>query len=281
MYCTNRISAEKNEFSVTPASSSTDRRHRASRPRRERVDDCRGEQRAGEAGERYRRERAERSRRVLNVMTRIAPSAAPADTPSVNGVASGLRSSACMTTPAAASVAPTTAPVSTRGMPGDEEDLRVDVVGKRNRAIERAREADVRAADERREHARGDGERAVAGDRPRRAAPRIGCPVRGPDSGPCRAVESMRAHRDSAAPESPSGGRRADETARPRPRRTTAGPLRQSAHRRGALRQHPAAAHQRPAGRRSEAARFRSCVASTIVTLRSRLRRASSAAISS
>jgi hypothetical protein len=39
----------------------------------------------------------------LNEMASIAPSAAPADTPSVKGVASGLRSSACSTTPAAAS----------------------------------------------------------------------------------------------------------------------------------------------------------------------------------
>ena len=48
-------------------------------------------------------------------MASIAPSAPPADTPSVNGVASGLRSIACSTTPAAASVAPTMAPDSTRG----------------------------------------------------------------------------------------------------------------------------------------------------------------------
>src|SRR5947207_3948137 len=50
------------------------------------------------------------------VMASTAPSAAPVDTPSVNGVASGLPSSACITTPAAASVAPTIAPVSTRGI---------------------------------------------------------------------------------------------------------------------------------------------------------------------
>jgi hypothetical protein len=52
---------------------------------------------------------------VLKVITRIAPSAAPAETPSVKGVASGFRRSACMTTPAEASVAPTTAPDRTRG----------------------------------------------------------------------------------------------------------------------------------------------------------------------
>ena len=45
----------------------------------------------------------------------IAPSAAPDETPSVNGVASGLRSSPWKTTPAAASVPPTSAPASVRG----------------------------------------------------------------------------------------------------------------------------------------------------------------------
>src|SRR5688572_12044524 len=45
----------------------------------------------------------------------IAPSDAPAETPSVNGVASGFRSSAWNTTPADASVAPTIAAAMTRG----------------------------------------------------------------------------------------------------------------------------------------------------------------------
>jgi hypothetical protein len=49
------------------------------------------------------------------MITSIAPSEAPADTPSVKGVASGLRSSAWSTTPADASAAPTSAPASTRG----------------------------------------------------------------------------------------------------------------------------------------------------------------------
>src|SRR5687768_3670618 len=52
---------------------------------------------------------------TLNVSASIAPRAAPADTPSVNGVASGFRSSACSTTPDAASEEPTSAPASTRG----------------------------------------------------------------------------------------------------------------------------------------------------------------------
>ena len=50
-----------------------------------------------------------------NVMASIAPSAAPAETPSVNGVASGLRSRPWKTTPAAASEPPTSAPASVRG----------------------------------------------------------------------------------------------------------------------------------------------------------------------
>jgi hypothetical protein len=49
------------------------------------------------------------------MITSIAPSEAPAETPSVNGVASGFRSSAWKTTPAVASAAPTRAPDSTRG----------------------------------------------------------------------------------------------------------------------------------------------------------------------
>ena len=49
------------------------------------------------------------------VIASIAPSAAPAETPSVNGVASGLRSSAWKTTPDAASAAPTSAAASVRG----------------------------------------------------------------------------------------------------------------------------------------------------------------------
>ena len=49
------------------------------------------------------------------VIASIAPSAAPAETPSVNGVASGLRSSPWKTTPAVASVEPTSAPASVRG----------------------------------------------------------------------------------------------------------------------------------------------------------------------
>ena len=49
------------------------------------------------------------------MITTIAPSDAPADTPRVKGVASGLRSSAWKTTPATASAAPTSAPATTRG----------------------------------------------------------------------------------------------------------------------------------------------------------------------
>ncbi len=50
-----------------------------------------------------------------NVMARMAPSAAPAETPSVSGAASGFRKSACSTAPAVARVAPTRAPAITRG----------------------------------------------------------------------------------------------------------------------------------------------------------------------
>src|SRR5262245_29513333 len=50
-----------------------------------------------------------------NVIASIAPNAAPADTPRVNGVARGFRSRPWKTTPADASVAPTRAPASVRG----------------------------------------------------------------------------------------------------------------------------------------------------------------------
>jgi hypothetical protein len=51
----------------------------------------------------------------LNVIAAIAPSAAPVETPSVNGVASGLRNRPWKTTPDAANSAPTHAPASVRG----------------------------------------------------------------------------------------------------------------------------------------------------------------------
>src|SRR5262247_2727743 len=48
-------------------------------------------------------------------MTIIAPSVAPADTPSVSGEASGLRNSAWKTAPASAMLLPTSAAATTRG----------------------------------------------------------------------------------------------------------------------------------------------------------------------
>ena len=56
---------------------------------------------------------SEKSR--LNVIAIIAPSDAPAETPSVSGEASGFRSSAWNTTPDSASALPTSAAASTRG----------------------------------------------------------------------------------------------------------------------------------------------------------------------
>ena len=56
---------------------------------------------------------SEKSR--LNVIAIMAPSDAPAETPSVSGDASGLRSSAWNTTPASARLLPTSAAASTRG----------------------------------------------------------------------------------------------------------------------------------------------------------------------
>ena len=119
----------------------------------------------------------------LNVIASIAPSAAPAETPSVNGVASGLRSSPWNTTPAAASSAPTQRAGERARQPRDEEDLRVDVVGERDRRVEGAAQADRRRADERREQST-QRERAEAGERrPKRrcsvTARGTGSPARG------------------------------------------------------------------------------------------------------
>ena len=60
--------------------------------------------------------------------------------------------------------------------PGDEEDLRVDVVGERDRPIEHARQRDRRAADERRQRrAAASSSRAEAGDVATIRRPRYGC----------------------------------------------------------------------------------------------------------
>ena len=85
----------------------------------------------------------------LNVIASIAPSAAPVDTPSVKGVASGFRSSPWNTTPAEAKSAPTQRARERARQPRDEEDLRVHVVGERDREVEDAPQVDRRRADER------------------------------------------------------------------------------------------------------------------------------------
>ena len=87
------------------------RRDSAMLRRGQRVDDEHGEKRAKQAG---RGDAADRPA-WPNVIAIIAPSEAPAETPSVYGVASGLRSSPWNTTPAAASVPPTSAAASARG----------------------------------------------------------------------------------------------------------------------------------------------------------------------
>ena len=69
----------------------------------------------------------------------MAPSAEPDDTPSVNGVASGLRSSACITTPATRQCRAHQTGGEHAWQSGDEEDLGVQVVGKGTRAVERPR----------------------------------------------------------------------------------------------------------------------------------------------
>ncbi len=191
----------------------------------------------------------------------MAPSAAPAETPSVKGVASGFRSSAWRTTPAEASAAPTTAPASTRGMRATKKIWAstlsakgIDRSNTRDRLIERA-------ADERRQETRGDGESAVHRQRhrePRRIGRGLGADAR----------ERRLRNRHGVAPdrhdhqvsrrfvkadvgfdvvELPDGERAVEHIAR------------------GSLGKHAAGTHEDQRSH-SDAARFRSCVASTIVT---------------
>jgi hypothetical protein len=99
---------------------------------------------------------------TLKVIARTAPSAAPVETPSVNGVASGFRKSPWNTTPAEAKSAPTHAPACAQSR--DEEDLRVDVVGERNREVEGTPQIDRGRTHERRQQQRDRGQRAESGD---------------------------------------------------------------------------------------------------------------------
>ena len=93
------------------------------------------------------------------VIASIAPSAAPAETPSVNGVASGLRSSPWKIDARARQHRADQRPGQRPRQPRDEEDLRVGVVGEGDGPVEHARQADRRGSDQRRR----------AGSRPRRA----------------------------------------------------------------------------------------------------------------
>ena len=88
------------------------RREPAMPRRRQRVDD---ERRRECAPSRLAEATPPTAQPAPNVIASIAPSDAPAETPSVYGVASGLRSSPWNTTPAAASVPPTSAAASARG----------------------------------------------------------------------------------------------------------------------------------------------------------------------
>ena len=99
------------------------------------------------------------------VMAIIAPSEAPAETPSVNGVASGFRSSAWNTTPAPASVAPTIAAASTRGRRAMKKICASALSANGIAASKRAAHVDGRAARERRQHAGRHRQRAEPGER--------------------------------------------------------------------------------------------------------------------
>src|SRR5262245_58550037 len=114
MYWTNMMIAESREFNVRPASRSTD----VDIACPWRVASQYTTAVAAAAPAKLAAETVENGPIVKvppNTITTIAPSDAPADTPSVNGVASGFRSKAWKTTPAAARAAPTSAPAITRG----------------------------------------------------------------------------------------------------------------------------------------------------------------------
>ena len=157
-YCTRRISAEKNEFSVTPASSSTlveNPRCRAAASRYTIATAARAPAKlaAGTAAQ------LAAARAPPTVRTSIAPSAAPADMPSVKGVASGLRNSAWNTTPDDAKRAADQRRGEHARQARDEEDLRVDVCFPGPAEIERAAERDRRAAGQRCQQHRAERER--------------------------------------------------------------------------------------------------------------------------
>ena len=87
-----------------------------------------------------------------NVIASIAPSAAPAETPSVNGVASGIAQQPLKDDAGRGERGADERARQRARQPRDEEDLRVDVVGKRHRPVERAPQVDRRRSDERRQH---------------------------------------------------------------------------------------------------------------------------------
>ena len=101
-------------------------------------------------------------------MASMAPRAAPAETPSVNGVASGLRSSACSTTPDAASAAPTSAAASTRGSRATKKICASTFSAHGTEVSKTAPQVDGRAAQRRRQD---DGAPAAAGGEERQRRP--------------------------------------------------------------------------------------------------------------
>ena len=175
--------------------------------------------------------------------------------------------------------------------PRDEEDLRVDVVGERDRAIEGARQADGRAADERRERRRSTSASApnpstVSATRvrivSRARVPRVASTAPARRTCPSRAARRQRSSsvRDAYGHHGQMPGPLVESDVGVDAVQLPHGVGRQHIGGRS-LRQHPAVRACSTSASQSDAARFRSCVASTIVTPRSRLSRSSSAATSS
>ena len=93
-YCTNAMTAESSACTVTPPRSSTMRGRAAPPRRRQAVDDRRGRRSEPAKLASGTADTPSNEKSKLNVIAIMAPSAAPAETPSVSGDASGLRSSA-------------------------------------------------------------------------------------------------------------------------------------------------------------------------------------------
>ena len=153
MNCTKRISAEKNEFSVTPASSRT-LVERPLMPRaRQAIHDRHGAERAGEAGDRHRREPRDAGGEIERQREHRAERGACRDSERKRR-GERISQQRLQDDPGRGQRRSDQRAREHARQTRDEEDLRVGVVGERNRRVEDPPEADRGRADERRDKAR-------------------------------------------------------------------------------------------------------------------------------